>query len=118
MVASRISDAYPKLSVLIIEGGKNNFQNPSIIYPLLFLGNLIPTSENTLFYAGVPEAALNNRQVVVPSGGVLGGGSSINLLTYSRAQREDFDSWKTQGWSANDLIPYMKKVRTFLRAIR
>lgn len=71
----------------------------------------MPTSKVTLFYQGSKEPKLGNREVTVQSGGVLGGGSSINLLTYSRAQREDLDSWKTPGWSAEELIPFMKKVR-------
>lgn len=49
--------------------------------------------------------------MVVPSGGVLGGGSSINLLTYSRAQKSDLDAWGAPGWTADELVPYMKKVR-------
>jgi alcohol oxidase len=55
---------------------------------------------------------VNGRGLVVPSGGVLGGGSSINLLTYSRAQAIDFDDWETEGWSAKELLPYLKKVRS------
>jgi choline dehydrogenase-like flavoprotein len=46
----------------------------------------------------------------VPAGGVLGGGSSINLMMYSRAQRSDWDAWQTPGWSADEMIPYLKKV--------
>lgn len=110
MVASRLSDADPDLSILVVEGGQNNYNVSTIIYPVLFLNNLIPTSTATLFYQGTVEPELDNRALTVPSGGILGGGSSINLLTYSRAQREDYNAWKTKGWYTNDLIPYMKKV--------
>ncbi|RDL34680.1 Uncharacterized protein BP5553_07808 [Venustampulla echinocandica] len=113
VVASRLSDADPNLSILIIEGGSDNYNDPSIIHPLLFLSHLMPTSKNTLFYQGTKEPKLDNRELVVPSGGVLGGGSSINLLTYSRAQRQDLDSWKMPGWSANELLPFMKKLETY-----
>lgn len=82
-----------------------------MIHPLLMLTHLMPTSKNTLFYKGSKESQLADREVVVPSGGTLGGGSSINLLTYSRPQRDDFDSWDTPGWTANDMIPYLKRVR-------
>ena len=70
----------------------------------------MPTSKKTLFYKGAKEDQLGGREVVVPSGGVLGGGSSINLMTYSRGQREDFDSWGMAGWSADEMLPYLKKV--------
>jgi len=29
---------------------------------------------------------------------------------YTRGQRSDYDSWKTKGWSADDMLPFMKKV--------
>lgn len=70
----------------------------------------MPTSNATLFYQGNKESQLNDREIVVPSGGTLGGGSSINLMMYSRAQREDFDSWDMPGWSTEELLPYLKKV--------
>jgi alcohol oxidase len=73
----------------------------------------MPTSNVTLFYESNAEKQLSNRSLVVPSGGTLGGGSSINLMMYSRAQRSDFDSWKVPGWSADDMIPYLRKVCAF-----
>ncbi|KFY38995.1 hypothetical protein V495_06236 [Pseudogymnoascus sp. VKM F-4514 (FW-929)] len=113
VVASRLSDADPGLSILVIEGGQNNYNDPSIIHPLLFLSHLMPTSKATLFYQSTKEPQLGNREVVVASGGILGGGSSINVLTYSRAQREDYDAWQMPGWSSNDLLPFMKKLETY-----
>ncbi|KJZ79603.1 hypothetical protein HIM_01072 [Hirsutella minnesotensis 3608] len=113
VVASRLSDADPDLSILVIEGGRDNHNDPTVVHPVLFLSHLMPTSKTTLFYKGKPEKKVENRQVVVASGGVLGGGSSINIMTYSRAQRQDFDAWKTPGWSADDLLPYMKKLETY-----
>ena len=98
------------MSILVVEGGTNNFDNPAIVNPLLFLSHLAPTSKTTLFYQGIEEAQLGGRQVVVPSGGVLGGGSSINFMMYARAQRSDWDAWQTPGWSADEMIPYLKKV--------
>lgn len=32
---------------------------------------------------------------------------------YSRAQRCDFDAWDVEGWSTEDMIPYMKKFETY-----
>jgi alcohol oxidase len=46
-------------------------------------------------------------------GGLLGGGSSINFMMYTRAQGVDFDSWKTKGWTAHDLLPLARKLETF-----
>lgn len=78
--------------------------------PAFFMQNLLPETKTNLFYQANPEKQLADRGVIVPSGGVLGGGSSTNLMMYSRAQRSDFDSWGVKGWSADEMIPYMKKV--------
>jgi alcohol oxidase len=46
-------------------------------------------------------------------GGLLGGGSSINFMMYTRAQGIDFDSWDTEGWAAKDMIPLCNKLETY-----
>ncbi|KAK4107380.1 GMC oxidoreductase [Canariomyces notabilis] len=112
VVAARLAQANPSISILVIEGGTNN-EAPSITFPALFLANLLPTSKTNLFYAGIPEAQLGGRSLIVPSGGVLSGGSGTNLLMYTRAQRSDFDSWNTAGWSADDMLPYLRKLETY-----
>lgn len=43
---------------------------------------------------------------------MLGGGSSINFMMYTRAMAVDFQ-WKTPGWSPDDMIPLCKKLETF-----
>ncbi|KAI4865970.1 GMC oxidoreductase-domain-containing protein [Hypoxylon rubiginosum] len=113
IVAARLADADPGLSILVVEGGPNNIGEPTIHYPALSISHLLPTSKFTLFYSGAQSNLLAGRAPIVPSGGVLGGGSSINLLQYSRGQRSDYDDWKTAGWSAEDILPYMKKLETY-----
>ncbi|RDH26413.1 GMC oxidoreductase-domain-containing protein [Aspergillus welwitschiae] len=113
VVASRLADADPSLSILVVEGGQNNKGNHMIAFPLIFPTALLPTSTATLFYKGNAEPQLDNREMIVPAGGVLGGGSSINLMMYSRAQRHDWDSWATPGCSADETIPFLKKLETY-----
>ncbi|KAK8043045.1 alcohol oxidase-like protein [Apiospora phragmitis] len=109
IVAARLSEADPALSVLVIEGGRNNADDPSIAHPLLFMAHLAPTSDTTLLYTGRAEPQIGGRKLTVPAGGILGGGSSVNMMQYTRAQRHDWDSWKAEGWSADEMIPYLKK---------
>ncbi|KAI1141440.1 alcohol oxidase-like protein [Hypoxylon sp. FL0543] len=113
VVASRLSDADPNLSILVIEGGPNNYNVPTIVNPIFLFTHILPGSNTALFYKAGREVGVANREVVVPSGGVLGGGSSVNFLTYSRAQRSDFNSWQTPGWSADEMLPYLKKLETY-----
>lgn len=70
----------------------------------------MPTSKLTLFYQSSSEEKLNNREIAVPAGGVLGGGSSMNMMMYARAQRSDWNAWEVPEWSADDMIPYLRKV--------
>ncbi|KFY79231.1 hypothetical protein V499_01735 [Pseudogymnoascus sp. VKM F-103] len=113
IIAARLAEADPNLSILVIEGGANNYNVASVIYPALFLQNLAPNSTTAIFYKGNKAKQLADREPIVPSGGILGGGSSINFMMYTRAQRSDFDSWKTAGWSADELLPFMKKLETY-----
>lgn len=46
-------------------------------------------------------------------GGMLGGGSSINFMMYTRAQGIDFDNWKTPGWGAEEMLEMCKKLETY-----
>lgn len=110
IIAGRLAVADPNLSILVIEQGQDNYNVPTITNPALYLTHLAPTSTTALFYKGNKATQLADREAIVPSGGTLGGGSSINFMMYSRAQRSDFDSWETPGWSANELLPYLKKV--------
>lgn len=88
----------------------NNYQDPAIVNIGLFFPHIMPGSERTLFYPTKPSEHLAGRALAIPCGGVLGGGSSINMAMYSRAHRSDFDAWDMPGWSADDMIPYLKKV--------
>ncbi|KAK8064414.1 gmc oxidoreductase [Apiospora phragmitis] len=100
VVAARLAEADPSLSILVIEGGRNNHNDPAVVNPAPFLSLLQPSNKAALFYQGNQAPQLAGRAPVVPAGGILGGGSSVNFMMYTRAQRPDFDSWKTPGWSA------------------
>ncbi|KAH7303169.1 alcohol oxidase-like protein [Stachybotrys elegans] len=113
VVASRLSDADPSLSILVVEAGPNSYQDPTITVPFLFFSHLMPTSKTMTFHVGQPSPFLGDRPAIVPTAKVLGGGSAVNFLMYSRGQRSDFDSWAMPGWSADELLPYMKKFETY-----
>ncbi|KAI0194265.1 GMC oxidoreductase-domain-containing protein [Xylaria flabelliformis] len=113
IVAGRLAEADPNLSILVIEGGPDNYGNPAVVTPAMFLTHLAPGSKTAIFYKARKSDYLAGREVIVPSGGILGGGSSINFMMYTRAQRDDFDSWKTPGWTADDLYPFLKKLETY-----
>ncbi|KAI8722726.1 GMC-OxRdtase-N domain-containing protein [Fusarium sp. LHS14.1] len=113
VVAGRLAEADPNLSILVIEGGPDNRGIQNIENPVFYPDHLLPTSEATIFYKANKAEQLAGRECIVPSGGVLGGGSSINFLMYTRAQRSDFDSWNTPGWSGEEMLPFLKKFETY-----
>ncbi|KFY90160.1 hypothetical protein V500_05260, partial [Pseudogymnoascus sp. VKM F-4518 (FW-2643)] len=80
IVASRLATADPDLSILLIEGGKNNYNEANVVNPALFLEHLAPGSKTAIFYEGKKSEALAGRELIIPSGGILGGGSSINFM--------------------------------------
>lgn len=76
----------------------------------MFMANIVPETGTALFYKGNKSDDIAGREAIVAAGGLLGGGSSVNLMTYTRAQRSDLDAWNVPGWSADEMIPFMKKV--------
>ncbi|ESZ94384.1 putative alcohol oxidase [Sclerotinia borealis F-4128] len=113
VAAGRLAKANPDLRILLIEGGKNNFEDPTVVNPAVYLSHLAPDSKTALFYKSKASPHLNNRSAIVPAGGLLGGGSSINFMMYTRAQSIDFDSWDTPGWSGKEMMEMCRKLETY-----
>ncbi|KAG8158191.1 hypothetical protein KVR01_011952 [Diaporthe batatas] len=113
IVASRLSDAAPDLSVLVVEGGPNNRDVAEIIHPALYRANFSPDTTTARFIVGNEEAQLANRRPLLATGSVLGGGSSVNGLIYARPQEDDLNSWNTAGWTAEELLPFLAKFETY-----
>ena len=86
IAAGRLAKADPKLSILLVEGGKNNLNDPTVVNPAMYLAHLAPDSQTALFYKANQEKQLNDREAIVPCGGILGGGSSINFMMYTRGK--------------------------------
>ncbi|KAL2290786.1 hypothetical protein FJTKL_14763 [Diaporthe vaccinii] len=112
VVASRLADTDPGLSVLVIEGGPNN-DVPTVEIPASFLAHLSPESKTNRFYLTKKSPEVADRSLVLPTGSILGGGSSTNFMMYSRAQRSDWDSWNTPGWYADEMLPFLQKLETY-----
>ncbi|KAL8718119.1 MAG: hypothetical protein Q9225_004711 [Loekoesia sp. 1 TL-2023] len=73
-------------------------------------------SKTASFYHSKPSKWLANRRAIVPCANVLGGGSSINFMMYTRASASDYDDFQAKGWTTKELLPLMKKHETYQRA--
>ncbi|KAK5993561.1 Alcohol oxidase [Cladobotryum mycophilum] len=109
VTASRLAQADPNLSILIIEGGKSNLDDPLVTNPSFYYRHLAPGASSSIAYKSNKSDALNGREVIVPTGGILG--EALRSTLPSSAV--DFDSWKTEGWDAKSLIPFAKKLETY-----
>jgi alcohol oxidase len=118
VIASRLTVADPSLKVLVLEAGPHTRDQLLHVQPARYLAHLAPTSTTVRFYVGNKSDHLDGRQVVVPAGACLGGGSSVNFAMYTRGSASDYDDWKNvygnQGWGAEDLIPLFQKVTSIL----
>ncbi|CAG9948912.1 unnamed protein product [Clonostachys rosea f. rosea IK726] len=113
IVAARLAEKDPSLSILVLEAGPNGAGNPTVDYPALFLANMAPTTTTAAFFKSNKSSSLGDREIIVPTGNVLGGGSAINMMQYSHAQRSDWDSWKIPGWSADEVMPFIKNLESY-----
>ncbi|KAF5360054.1 hypothetical protein D9758_007605 [Tetrapyrgos nigripes] len=115
VLAGRLAAANPNLRILIIESGPNTKDEPKHIQPLAYLAHFPPGSKTMKYYHGKMNG---DRTAVVPAGNCLGGGSSVNLMVYTRGSASDYDDWKNvygnEGWGSDDLIPLLKKTETYL----
>ncbi len=109
VIASRLTER-DDVTVLLVEAGPTdrdrNIHMPAGLFKLL--GGKLTWNHTT-----VPQAHLNNRTLPLVQGRVLGGGSSVNGLVFTRGCPEDYDRWKLQygcrGWGFADVQPFFLK---------
>jgi choline dehydrogenase len=60
----------------------------------------------------VPQAGAAGRGIPLPTGHGLGGGSSVNTLTWFQGHPADYDGWREQGaegWGWDDMLPMARR---------
>ncbi|KAL6694340.1 GMC oxidoreductase domain-containing protein [Trichoderma pleuroticola] len=116
VVAGRLANLDHNLKVLLIEAGESNLNNPWVFRPGIYPRNMKLDSKTASFYESRPSKWLAGRKAVVPCAHVLGGGSSINFMMYTRASASDYDDFQAKGWTTQELLPLMRKHETYQRA--
>ncbi|KAF7558149.1 hypothetical protein G7Z17_g160 [Cylindrodendrum hubeiense] len=116
VVAGRLANLDRKLKVLLIEAGESNLNNPWVFRPGVYPRNMKLDSKTASFYESRPAEYLGGRTVTVPCANILGGGSSINFMMYTRASASDYDDFQAKGWTTKELLPLMQKHETYQRA--
>jgi len=106
IVAGELSKTGAK--VLVVESGGADTA-PMISNPSIWFYNVGGPLDWKLPIAPVPQ--LNNRKFNMALGHVLGGGSSINAMVWSRGLERDYDTWErsgAKGWGFKDVLPTYK----------
>jgi choline dehydrogenase-like flavoprotein len=98
--------------VLVLEAGPPD-KSPLIRVPAGSFEMLFKGSPFVKRYTSAPQPALNGRSVSIPQGHVLGGGSSVNAMAYTRGSKHDYAGWKVASggayWDWDDLLPYFRR---------
>lgn len=110
IVAARLTED-PTIKVLVLERGKTNKGDAASEQPLMYLANM--ANGNTHHHTSEPAEHNDNKRVPVPVGNILGGGSSVNFLMYTRPSGTDFDDWNMPNWKFKDVLPFFKKMETY-----
>src|SRR5579862_8756333 len=94
--------------VLVIESGGPD-DAPTIANPSVWFYNVGGPLDYHLPIN--PSARLNNRTFNMALGHVLGGGSTINAMVWTRGMQRDYDGWAkngAEGWAFADVLPVFK----------
>lgn len=109
VLANRLSEN-GKYSVCLLEAGPQD-SSFWIHLPIGYGKTMWDPTYNWKFNTD-PDPGMNGRQIYWPRGRGLGGSSSINGLIFIRGQKEDYDSWASQGngsWGWDEVLPYFLK---------
>lgn len=114
VVAGRLA-AETDAKVLLLEAGGWD-RNPLIHIPAGFF-KLAQRGSLDFKYSSVPQQQLDGRPRPTPAARVIGGGSSINAMTWVRGQAGDYAKWHESAggngaWSYEDLLPYFVALET------
>ena len=111
---TRLSQQLASSSVLIIEAGPDGRDEPGIYIPGR-KGSTLGSSYDWNF-TSTPQPGANGRNISQNRGRVLGGSSALNLLSWDRGARADYDAWEelgNPGWNAASMFPAMRTAEEY-----
>ena len=102
-------------SVLLLERGplKPNFLTSKLLLMPAGWMKAIKGSPVVELHKPIPQKHLNGRAPAVGQANILGGGTAVNAMVYTRGQAQDYDAWDAllgagSGWAYKDVLPHFK----------
>ena len=109
VMAARLGEI-ENAKLLLIEAGPED-RARDIHLPVCFYK--MTTGALTWGYRTAPSPQRDGAVMAFPQARVLGGGSSINAMVFTRGNPRDFDAWADEegceGWAFDDVLPYFRR---------
>ena len=113
VLANRLSES-GEHSVLVVEAGP--MDKKLLIHIPAGVHSVYKDPSINWNYETEDEPELEQRNIELPRGKVIGGSSSINSMVYMRGHPLDYDRWDKElglkGWSYADCLPYFRAGET------
>jgi choline dehydrogenase-like flavoprotein len=112
VAAMRLSED-PRRKVLLLEAGPDPWPLPELVADSAKQTRLLLESS---YVAMLPtQRHLDGSTYYALAGRIMGGGSSVNVMSVLRPQRYDLDQWVAAGnpdWSYEKCLPFMKQIES------
>ena len=112
VAANRLSEDSDR-KVLLLEAGPDPWPLPELVADASKQTRLLLESD---FVAMFPtQRHLDGSTYYALAGRIMGGGSSVNVMSVLRPQRYDLDQWVAAGnsdWTYEKCLPFMKKIES------
>jgi choline dehydrogenase len=110
VVARRLAEN-ADVSILLLEAGGSD-DVPEIMDPLRWPA--LRRGEHDWSFSAMPNPRLNGRAIPMSMGKVLGGGSSINVMVWSRGHQADWDYFAAEagddGWNYRSVLQIYRRI--------
>lgn len=110
-VAARRLSEDPDRRVLLLEAGPDPLPVPDIVANGTQGNRVVLESPYALMY---PTQRKSDGSTYYPlAGRIMGGGSSVNMMSWVRPTQHDLDTWESlgnPGWSFEDSLPVLKRM--------
>ncbi len=110
VIASRLSED-PQRKVLLLEAGPDPQPIPETVADAEKATSVLLESPYILMYP--TKRNYDSSEFYSLAGRIMGGGSSVNMMSIPRPIRADMDTWTAQGnpdWSWEKVLPVLKRI--------